>query len=221
MRNTTILLLYASAVVAAHSDGLGAQQPSPPVSDSTSASPTRAYTLRPGDVIKLRIWREPDLSGEFPVDEFGRVNFPLVGAFSVENESRESLLKKLVTAYTKSVENLSMDVVFIRRVPVVGGVRTPGLYPVDPTMTVGDAIALAGGPTVQASHATIFLMRSGREIMKDVDPALLVSQLPMARGDQLYIPPDDGFFQRNPWVIGTVVQSVVALTAAILTVSRR
>src|SRR5690349_18744064 len=72
--------------------------------------PAAAYTLRPGDIVRLRIWREPDLSGDFPVDEFGRVNLPLVGTYNVVNETRESLQAKLVAAYKASVQNLSMDV---------------------------------------------------------------------------------------------------------------
>jgi polysaccharide export outer membrane protein len=190
---------------------------------SVVVSATRApsYSLRPGDAIRLRIWREPDLSGEFPVDEYGRVNFPLIGTYPVADETRESLHQKLVGAFAKSVENLSMDVIFIRRVPVVGAVRSPGLFAIDPTMTVGDAVALAGGATVDLTRAKILLMRSGKAVISDVDPALLVSSLPIERGDQLYIPPQDGFFVRNPWVIGTVIQSLVTLTAAILTISRR
>ena len=182
--------------------------------------PASAYTLRPGDLIKLRIWREPDLSGEFPVDEYGNVNFPLIGAVSVEHESRETLLRKLVSSYGKSLENLSMDVTFLRRIPVVGGVRTPGLYPIDPTMTVGDAVALAGGATAEARHAPIRLVRSSQIIIPDVDPALLVSELPLIKGDQFFIPPNDSFLDRNPWVIGTVIQSIITLTAAIITVRR-
>jgi protein involved in polysaccharide export with SLBB domain len=188
--------------------------------DSTQAA-RAGYTLRPGDIIRLRIWREPDLSGDFPVDEFGRVNLPLIGMYTVTNETREVLHQRLLSAFKKSVENLSMDVVFIRRVPVVGAVRTPGLYPIDPTMTVGDAIALAGGATGDGEDAKIRLMRSGRSIIADVDAALLVSELPIERGDQLYIPPNEGFFDRNPWIIGTAIQSLVTLTAAIVTVSRR
>src|SRR5882762_9736702 len=114
---------------------------------TTVGAPLR-YTLRPGDIVRLRIWREPDLSGDFPVDEFGRVNLPLVGTYPVESETRESLEKKLNAAYRGSVQNLSMDVIIFRRIPVVGAVRTPGLYPVEATMTVADAIALAGGSTL-------------------------------------------------------------------------
>jgi polysaccharide export outer membrane protein len=186
---------------------------------TTSGEPTR-YTLRPGDIVRLRIWREPDLSGDFPVDEFGRVNLPLVGTYPVASETHESLEKKLNAAYRGSVQNLSMDVIIFRRIPVVGAVRTPGLYPVEATMTVADAVALAGGSTLDADRTTITLMRSGKIIQKNVDPAMAVSQLAMNRGDQIYIPPQTGFFDRNPWALGTIVQSSVAITIAIITLSR-
>ena len=154
------------------------------------------------------------------MDEFGRVNLPLVGTYPVASETRESLEKKLVVAYRGSVQNLSMDVIFFRRIPVVGAVRTPGLYPVEATMTVADAIALAGGSILDADRTKIMLMRSGKIIQKNVDPAMPVSQLVTNPGDQLYIPPLTGYFDRNPWVVGTIVQSAVTITIAIITLSR-
>jgi protein involved in polysaccharide export with SLBB domain len=195
-----------------------AQQPT--VLPSAEGTPATLPNLRPGDIVRLRIWREPDLSGDFPVDEHGRANFPLVGAYPVTTETRESLQQKLVAAYRTSVANLSMDVIFLRRVAVTGAVRTGGLFPVDPTMSVGDAIALAGGSTVDLTRTKIQLIRSGKPIIADVDAALLISQLPIERGDQLYIPPRDSFIERNPWVIGTLVQSVVAVVTAVVTLSR-
>ena len=189
--------------------------------DSSANRAPHSYTLRAGDIVRLRVWREPDLSGDFPVDEFGRVNLPLVGTYPVLNETRESLHDKLVSAFKTSVQNLSMDVIFFRRIPVTGAVRTPGLYPVDPTMTVADAVALAGGSTREAEKTTIALMRSGKIIRKDLDPALPVSQLDTNPGDQLYVPLETGYFNRNPWALTTIVQSAVTLAVAILTISIR
>lgn len=192
-------------------------------SDTTVASSaTGAGTqssLRPGDLIRLRIWREPEISGDFPVDELGRVNFPLVGTMSVVTVSRETVHQRLLEAYKRSIENLSMDVIFLRRVAVVGAVRTPGLYPIDPTMTVGDALALAGGPTGDASDIHIRLVRSGNVVIDNIDAARLVSDLPIQRGDQIHIP--QGFLARNPWIFGTLIQSLVTLTATIVTLSHR
>lgn len=213
MRTALVLSLLACGFTThLHAQtGVSAEAPAPP-------STVARYILRPGDIVRLRIWREPDLSGDFPVDEFGRVNLPLVGTYPVADETRESLEKKLVAAYSGSVQNLSMDVIFFRRIPVVGAVRTPGLYPVEPTMTVADAIALAGGSVLDADRTTITLMRSGKVIQKNVDPALPVSQLVTKPGDQLYIPPLSAFFDRNPWAIGMIIQSALTVALAIVTI---
>lgn len=183
------------------------------------ASPTSGYTLRSGDIVRLRIWREPDLSGDFPVDELGRVNLPLVGTYPVADETRESLHQKLVAAYRASVQNLSMDVIFLRRIPVIGAVRTPGLYPIDPTMTVADAVALAGGSMLSADRTSVALLRGGRVHEKNVNPAVTVSSLLMLPGDQLYVPPASGLFDRNPWMASTIIQSIVTITVAAITIA--
>jgi len=220
LKNCSFLPLLILGFGARAEGQAAAQSPVSQGTDSVHGAPLR-YVLRPGDIVRLRIWREPDLSGDFPVDEFGRVNLPLVGTYLVANETRESLQQKLVTAYRTSVQNLSMDVIFLRRIPVVGAVRTPGLYPVEPTMTVADAVALAGGSILEAEQTSIMLMRSGKIIQKNVDPATLVSQLATNPGDQLYIPPRTGYFDRNPWALSTIVQSAVTVTVAILTITRK
>jgi hypothetical protein len=179
-----------------------------------------SYALRAGDIVRMRIWREPELSGDFSVDEYGRVNFPMIGTIPVTQETRETLQQKLVAAYSKSLVNLSLDVLFLRRLAIVGAVKTPGLYPVDPTMTVGDAIALAGGSTVEAKRTKINLMRSGKPIMEDVDPAVLVTQLPIERGDQIDIPPQQGIIERNPWLPSLLIQITAAAVTIVSIVNR-
>jgi protein involved in polysaccharide export with SLBB domain len=213
-----IQLAIATLCFAAGTPSFSIAQSSP---DGGLGAPGAGYTLRPGDIVRLRIWREPDLSGDFPVDEMGRVNLPLVGTYPVANETRESLHQKLVSAYRTSVQNLSMDVIFLRRIPVVGAVRTPGLYPIEPTMTVADALALAGGSTLDADQTSITLMRGGRVQEKDINPARSVSELLTLPGDQLYVPPSSGFFTRNPWVAGTIIQAIVTIGVAIVTISHR
>jgi len=47
--------------------------------------------LRPGDVVQLRIWREPDMSGQYIVDEAGTVVFPRVGEYRVLDDTPETL----------------------------------------------------------------------------------------------------------------------------------
>src|SRR5688500_2028604 len=69
-----------------------------------------ADVLRAGDAVRLRIWREPDLSGDFPVDETGTVVFPMIGAMRVNAESTASLKARLVTTYQNYLSHSSIDV---------------------------------------------------------------------------------------------------------------
>src|SRR2546423_10596685 len=79
--------------------------------------------LAPGDIVKLRIWREPDLSGEFPVDENGIVTFPKIGALDVLKESPESLKETLLAKYDAFLRNPSVEVTLLRRINVLGAVQ--------------------------------------------------------------------------------------------------
>ncbi len=117
--------------------------------------------LRPGDVVRLRIWREPDLSGDFPVDEAGMVVFPKIGPVRVGGEPPMRVQQRVAAAYGEFIQHNSIDVTFLRRVQVLGAVRNPGLYPVDATMTISDALALAGGTTGDGSPDRVELIRGG------------------------------------------------------------
>jgi polysaccharide export outer membrane protein len=168
--------------------------------------------LRPGDVIRLRIWREPDLSGEFPVDESGQAVLPLVGPVSVVGLSRDSLRRSLLTSYTEYLKNPSIEVILLRRVNVMGAVRNPGLYPVDPTMTVADALALAGGPSPDGKRDRVELLRGGERIVVRLEPSARLGDTPLRSGDQLYVP-SRSWISRNP---GVVVGTATFLTALIV-----
>jgi protein involved in polysaccharide export with SLBB domain len=177
-----------------------AQAPAP----QSATAPEFAEPLRPGDVVRLRIWREPDLSGEFPFDESGQVVLPRLGPVSVMGISRDSLRRTLLAAYTTYLKNPSIEVVLLRRVNVLGAVRNPGLYPVDPTMTVVDALALAGGPSPEGKRDQVELQRDGARLIVRLDPAARLGDTPIRSGDQLYVPQRSWFSRNQGIVIGTV-----------------
>ncbi len=116
-----------------HTDGA----PTPP------NSPPRAVVgLRPGDAIKVEIWQEPDLSGEYMVNGEGIALFPLLGERRVTGISAAVLEQQLVADYKEYLENPFVNVTVLRRISILGAVQTPGLYAVDATLTLTDALAL-------------------------------------------------------------------------------
>lgn len=173
--------------------------------------------LVPGDVIRLRIWREPDLSGEFQVDADGIVVFPKIGAQRVTGESQEELRGRLVSLYAEYLRNPSIEVTFLRRINVLGSVRAPGLIAVDPTMVVADAIALVGGIMPDGRKDRIQLIRGDEVLIADITQRTRLADLPLQSGDQLYVP-EKGWFSRNS-VGTTIVSAGLSLISVLVTIA--
>jgi polysaccharide export outer membrane protein len=163
----------------------------------------------------LRIWREPDLSGEFGVDESGTVTFPKLGPMVVSNESAESLKARLVSAYQEFLRNPSVDVILLRRVNVLGAVKNPGLYPIDPTMTIADAVALAGGATPDGDRHRIELLRGGTRLDVKLSDQSRIADLPLRSGDQLFVP-ERSWISRSPAVVAASLSAAASLIIALL-----
>jgi protein involved in polysaccharide export with SLBB domain len=184
--------------------------------DSRSAAQLGGAALQPGDAVKLSVWREPDLSGEFPVNQRGEVVFPKIGKVQVANLTADSLSRMLVTTYSEFLRYPSIDVVVLRRVTVSGAVKNPGLYPVDPTMTVADAVALAGGATPQGKLDRVVLLRDGKTLLARLQRQARLGETPLRSGDQLFVP-ERGWLSRNPWVVAAVVGAVATVALQQLT----
>jgi protein involved in polysaccharide export with SLBB domain len=150
--------------------GVFSPAPRPALAQDGSASQAAAPAtgvnpvLRPGDMVRLRIWREPDLSGEYHVDEHGVAVFPKIGPVAVGQLSTDSVKSLLVASYTQFLQNPSVEVVFLRRINVLGWVKNPGLYYVDPTMTLADALARAGGVSPDGNAKKIALFHGGERV---------------------------------------------------------
>jgi polysaccharide biosynthesis/export protein VpsN len=178
-----------------------------------------AAALRPGDVVRLRIWREPDLSGDFQVNETGVVVLPKVGPLQVTSEDPRSLKARLVRAYEVYLNQVSIDVVLLRRVQVLGAVRSPGLYQVEPTMVLSDLLALAGGATSQGNLKGVELLRGGRKLRRAMSTTDSVGTASIRSGDQIYVP-EKSWISRNPWFITSTIGTAVSITLAIIRLSR-
>jgi protein involved in polysaccharide export with SLBB domain len=197
---------------------LGAQN-SP---DSTARPPestvqSSGAPLHPGDRIRLKIWREPDLSGEYDVDESGQAVFPKVGALKVTGMSPAGLKDTLVRSYQVFLRNPAVEVRLLRRVNILGAVRTPGLYQVDPTMSLADAAALAGGAASDGSPDRVDLIRDGAKLPVRLARKTRLADTPLQSGDQLY-------FRQRSWVsrnTGILAGLLTATAGIIVTLATR
>ena len=169
--------------------------------------------LRPGDVIKVSVWREPEWSGEFTVDESGTAVLPRIGPVHVTAMSPDSLKRFVTDSLAKFLRNPSIEVTPLRRIQVLGAVRNPGLYPVPPTVTVGDAVAVAGGATPDGKPDQVVLRRNGQDLKVKLARETRLADTPIQTGDQLYVP-QRGWLGRN--IVAATLSATTTLIVALL-----
>lgn len=175
----------------------------------------QADALRGGDIIRLRIWREPDLSGEFRVDDEGVAILPRLGPTQVGGQAPAALTARLVEAYAEFLQHRSIEVVLLRRIQVLGAVRNPGLYSVEPTMTVADALALAGGTTTEGNPRRIDLIRGGRRLPVALAADTRLAATTIRSGDQLFVP-ERNWLTRNTGIVTTIIAGTISLVIALI-----
>ena len=174
-------------------------------------TPVADLALMPGDAIRLSFSREPDLDGMYTIDEEGAAALPLLGARVLTDRPAVRVKRELKKEYGERIRNQSVQVVYLRRVRVLGAVRNPGLYHVDPTMTFDDAIALAGGASENGDLGDVRVVREGKVIGEELDAR---RSIPVAlySGDQIYVP-KTSWLSRNAAVI--VAASISAIGAVV------
>jgi len=167
-------------------------------------------------MVRLRIWREPDLSGEYPVDERGEVVFPKIGPMLVTRLSADSLRLQLVQTYSTYLRDPSIEVTLLRRVNVLGAVRTPGLYQVDQTQTVADVLAKAGGAMPDGRPDRVELIRDGARVGIRLDRKAKLFDSRIQSGDQLWVP-QRSWFARNsgPLVVAGITATAIVVATLI------
>lgn len=175
-------------------------------------APAPATGLQAGDAVRLKIWREPDLSGEYQVDEHGQVVFPKLGPTRVTELSADSLKSMLVQSYTAYLRDPSIEVTLLRRVNVLGSVRNPGLYQVDQTQTIADVLAQAGGATPDGKPDRVELHRAGARTGLRLQRESYLFSSGVHSGDQLWVP-QRSWFSRNS---GTLAAAGITATAIVV-----
>lgn len=206
--------LLASALVLLPCSALplrvGAQTPVLAQAEQVGEEP-----IRPGDAVKLTVWRHPDLTGEFPVNQFGVVVLPKLGEIDVSRETHRSLRDHVIAALKETVVTPSIELVVLKRVRVLGEVQKAGVLFLDPTMSVADALAMAGGTTPQAK-GTVVLRRDGSALIADLRVDTRISDAAIQSGDELVVP-QRGWLDRNSGALIGAGAGVLGIVVAFVT----
>jgi len=190
----------------------------PAAAQGSVAARDTNVVLHPGDMVKVTVWRNTEMSGDFMVGVNGALRHPLYQEVPIAGmplHEVEARLRKFLTQYEQNPQ-LVVEPLF--QVTVGGQVRTPNLYPLPRTTTISQAIALAGGVTPDGRLNKVKLYRDGREYEVDLtDPSGQWTNEPVQSGDQLIVEKKGNFFTSFFLPLVGVAGSV----ASIINVARR
>jgi len=214
---TRLLRLAPLLVLAALSAACSSSQPTTTLAPTPADTNPGARMLRPGDVVKVQVFGHDELSGEFPVDETFNLLLPIIGEFSVKDmtvtELRARVRREFAQLYTQSF----VSVVPLFRVSVLGEVMHPGLFSVDPTMTLYEVIAMAGGSTRNARESKIRLIRGGQQVALPINSDALaratIREIGVRSGDQVYVPRKAITYET--WLVGLQLLNTALLAYTI------
>jgi protein involved in polysaccharide export with SLBB domain len=199
-RRVAGLALASCLLVAAAAEGTAQSPPATP------------EVLRAGDLVRVQVWRQPELSGEFSVTEQGVVAHPLYREVTVAGrplpEVTEAL--RLFLGRFETDPNLIVEPLF--RVSVGGEVRQPNVHLLRPGTTVSEAVASSGGFTERAAARGVILRRGNADYRIDLtDPASSLPGTTVRSGDQIFVERERSIFREYVLPVITVAGSVASI----------
>jgi polysaccharide biosynthesis/export protein len=161
-----------------------------------------AFPLGTGDVVRITVFRHPDLTTETRIAEDGSLTFPLIGAVRVTGASTAELERRIAQQLLSGgyIAEPQVNVTVIQsrstQIAVLGQVNKPGRYPLEGMPhRVTDALALAGGVTPQgADMVTVVTWRDGQEqyvhvdLREMFDRKKMYTNIKLSSGDVVYVP---------------------------------
>jgi len=122
--------------------------------------------LGPNDKVRITVFGQPTLTGEYSLDGNGVLAFPLIGTINANGATttqlQRSIAAKLEPDYLTN-PSISAEIVTRRPFYVIGEVQKPGNYPYVSNMTAIHAIAMAGGFTYRARKNDFYIKRLDKE----------------------------------------------------------
>jgi polysaccharide export outer membrane protein len=198
-----LLLLFGRATTAR---GQAASNGSKQVGTTASrqAGPAAAndpeYKIGPQDVLRIDVWKEPEISRTTPVRPDGRISLPLINDVQAAGLTSTQLAAVISDGLRKYITNPQVTVgvseINSRRVYVTGEVTRPGAFPLLPNMTVLQALSSSGGFSQFAKLKSIYVLRTedGKQVKHPFNYKAVVSgkkpelNIQLQPGDVIVVP---------------------------------
>jgi len=159
------------------------------------------YLLGAGDVVRINVFQNPDLTVETRISESGEITYPMLGSVQIGNLSiaaAEKRIAKLLNdgGFVKKAQvNLLISQMRGSQFSVLGQVNRPGRFPIEINdLKLADALAVAGGISVNGADTVILAgQREGKPLRIEIDIATMFLNnrpdlnVPILGGDILYV----------------------------------
>lgn len=158
------------------------------MSPTDTGSDAQSYVLGAGDRVRIKVYGEADISGEYEIDNNGVVSIPLAGRLKAAGLTTRQFEKAVAAALSRGIvrdPRVSAEIATYRPFYILGEVKKAGEYPYKSGLTVLDAIASAGGYTYRANESKVVIRRAGSNVEETVS---LNTPVPVYPGDNIRIP---------------------------------
>lgn len=150
--------------------------------------PAGNYTLGPNDQVRVQVYNEPTISGDYMVDGAGFLAIPVAGRVRAIGMTTTQLERQITTKLNSGIlkdARVTVQVSGYAPFYIRGEVKKPGEFPYKPGLTLGDAVALAGGYTYRADESRAYVRAAGVgvETARSLD-----ADRPVSPGDNIRIP---------------------------------
>lgn len=181
--NPRIVTAFIAATILA----AGQVSAAPAAPDIPGKLPTYSYPLSGGDKVRIIVFGEPGIGGDYTINGAGMISLPLIGEVEAKGLTSSQLQARIATAlqngYIKE-PRVAIEVLTTRPFYILGEVNRPGEYPFADGMTVESAVAQAGGYTYRAKTRRVMIKHAGEDVGRIVP---LTQSTAIAPGDTIRI----------------------------------
>jgi hypothetical protein len=188
MKFSALAIVFGFSLLAVGCGSDEILQPTTEDQQAILAAAAVPHRLQPGEKIRVTVYGEQGLSGEYEIDPSGFVALPLAGTIQATGLTQKELEQKLTQQFSSEYlknPKVTVSITEYRPFYILGEVEKPGAYPYTSGLNVLSAIAIAGGTTYRANRSKIYIEHAGENGLREY---VASAAIPVMPGDVIQIP---------------------------------